>query len=210
MVARFVVLFAAVIALPALPALGQEQDPREIQAQKDCLTGKADAGVALLAELYAVTGNANFIYNQARCFEQASRPEDAINRFREYLRAAKDIGPADKADVEKHIQECRALQAEQEHERERKAAIEAAAVVIPPAPAISSTPAPASPDPQPAALDLTAPPKATGSTPIYATWWFWTGLVAIVGGGVTAYLLATHHTTVNACSGATITCDAVK
>jgi hypothetical protein len=217
MVTRFIVLWTAVIALHAIPALAQEQDPREIQAQKDCLTGRADSGVALLAELYAVTGNPNFIYNQARCFEQASRPGEAVDRFREYLRVAKDLPPAERADVEKHILECRALQAEQEREREKKAAAEAAtaAAAAPPPTAPAPTfypqgPAPEASIPQPAALDLNAQPKAAESTPIYAKWWFWTGLVAVVGGGVTAYFLATRQTTENACSGSSIPCDAIK
>jgi hypothetical protein len=214
MLARVVVLLTAILALQALPAVAQEQDPREIQAQKDCLTGRADAGVALLAELYAVTGNPNFIYNQARCFEQASRPDDAISRFREYLRVAKDLPPAEQVDVEKHIMECRVLQAEQEREREKKAAAEAAAAAAaappPPAPTFFAPAAPEASNPQPAGLDLSTQPKAAESTPIYAKWWFWTGLVAIVGGGVTAYFLATRQTTQNACSGSSIPCDAIK
>jgi hypothetical protein len=217
MLPRLRVILTAVLALQALPAIAQEQDPREIQAQKDCLTGKVDSGVALLAEMYAVTGNPNFIYNQARCFEQATRPEDAISRFREYLRVAKDLPPAEKADVEKHVMECRALQAEQEREREKKAAAEAAAAAAaaPPPAALAPTfpapvPAPEAYSPQPSGLDLKAQPKAEESSPIYAKWWFWTGLVAVVGGGVTAYFLATRQTTENACAGATIPCDAIK
>jgi len=233
MLARFVVLLPAVMAWQAIPAFGQEQDPREIQAQKDCLTGRADSGVALLAELFARTGNPNFIYNQARCYEQVARAEEAINRFREYLRLAKDIPADERADVERHLQECRVLQAKQEQEREKKAAAEAAAAAaaqpawaaVPPAEPAVPAQAPVPPPgyapvpillPPPEALhpaagpDLNAQPKAVESTPVYATWWFWTGLVVIAGGAVTAYLLATHHTTENACSGATIPCDAIK
>jgi len=95
-------------------ALGQPQDAREIRAREDCLTGRVEPGVTLLAELFAETGNANFVYNQARCYEQNGRAEDAINRFREYLRVAKGIGSDDRADVDRHIAECRALQTEQQ------------------------------------------------------------------------------------------------
>jgi len=200
----------------ASSALAQQQDPREVQARKDCLTGKVESGVALLAELFAETGNSNFVYNQARCYEQNTRPEQAISRFREYLRVAKDITAAEKADVEKHIEECRALKAEQERERKAEAA-----AAIPPAPAgatvqpaaapgLSPETAGSVPEATPAALDLTTKPTTTGSTPIYAKWWFWTGLAVVVGGAVTAYLLATHRTTENACAGARIPCDAVK
>lgn len=217
MFARFLLPTIAVLAWPAASALGGEKDPRVVQAQKDCLSGKTDSGVALLAELYAETHFPNFIYNQARCYEQAARPEDALNRFREYLRVAKNISAADKADAERHMQECRALAAEQERAREKKTAAATAAVVVPPAPPAITAPSSTTPLPLPqaanpetarpaAGLDLTAQPQATESSPIYAKWWFWTGIAAVVGGGVTAYLLATRHTTENFCSGANIKC----
>jgi hypothetical protein len=47
-------------------------------------------------------------------------------------------------------------------------------------------------------------------SPFYNTWWFWTGTVVVVGGAITAYLLATHRGTENACSGGSIPCDAIK
>jgi hypothetical protein len=215
------IILLAMVALPAA-AFGQIQDPREAQAQKDCVAGKPDAGVALLAELYAASGNPDFIYNQGRCYEAASRFVDAINRYGEYLRVAPNLSAEDRADAEKHIQECRVMQARLEMERERKAAAEAATAAAPPPPAPapmapfvpSYQPASAAPMAMPFAappgVDVSAQPKAEEPTPIYATWWFWTGLAAVVAGGVTAYVLATHHTTENACAGATIPCVATK
>jgi hypothetical protein len=95
-------------------AFGQALDPREIEARKDCLAGKYEAGIDLLAELFAETGNPNFVYNQARCYEASARPVDAIHRFREYLRVAPNASNEEKADVESHIGDCRAMQAEQD------------------------------------------------------------------------------------------------
>ena len=210
-VTRFLLCWLAILAWRVSPAFGGEKDPRAVQAQKDCLSGKTDSGVALLAELYAENHNPNFIYNQARCYEQAARPEDALNRFREYLRVAKNLPASERADVEKHMEECRALAAEQEHAREVKAA---AIPLTPPAavaaPAPSLLPEAARPEAvqSAAGLELTAPPQPTESTPIYGKWWFWTGIVAVVAGGVTAYFLATHHSTETYCSGASITCVA--
>jgi tetratricopeptide (TPR) repeat protein len=214
---RLLLPLIVVLAWLAAPAFGAEKDPRKFQAQKDCLSGKTDSGVALLAELYAETRNPNFVYNQARCYEQAARPEDALNRFREYLRVAKNISAADRADAEKHMEECRALAAEQERAREKKAA--AAAVAPPPQPTATAAPEPMPvPRPetanveasQPAGLDLTAQPQTTASTPIHRKWWFWTGVVAVVGGGVTAYLLATRPSTERFCSRVDITCVATR
>jgi hypothetical protein len=96
---------------------GQAVDPREVQARKDCLTGKYEAGSALLAELFAETANPNFIYNQARCYEQNARPVEAVNRFREYLRIVPNISGEEKAEVERHLAECRSMQAEQEEKK---------------------------------------------------------------------------------------------
>jgi len=79
----------------------------------------------------------------------------------------------------------------------------------PPAP--TQAVAPSAPAPTPAALDLSHPSEAQDrGPPFYATWWFWTGAVAVVGGAVTAYLVATHRGTDNACSGGSIPCDAIK
>jgi hypothetical protein len=79
----------------------------------------------------------------------------------------------------------------------------------------AAPPAPAPPPPTPAALDLSSSARPGGeqeqSSPFYKTWWFWTGTaVVVVGGALTAYLLATRGGTENACSGETIPCDGVK
>ena len=222
MVVRFLIPWIAVITCLSMPAFGRDQDPSEIQARKDCLTGKPEDGVALLADLFAKTGNANFLYNQARCYQQNARPEDAINRFREYLRVAKDVTPAEKADVDKQIEDCRAVQAEQEREKEKKAAAGAASPVQPPATTTAQPEAAApslpvatveNPVPQvtPGALDLTTEP-ATSETqpdPIYKTWWFWTGAAAVVvAGTVTAIILSTRSS--GACDGVSLACMGVK
>ena len=108
--------FSLVVGLLALTASASAQplDPRETRARTDCLTGKVESGVALLAELFTETGNSNFIYNQARCYEQNNRPADAISRFREYLRVAKGISDEDRLDSERHIAECRQLITDQD------------------------------------------------------------------------------------------------
>jgi hypothetical protein len=213
MLARALSPLLAVICCLAAPAFGAEKDPRVFQAQKDCLSGKTDSGVALLAELYAENHDPNYIYNQARCYEQAARPEDALNRFREYLRVAKKLPAAEKADVEKHMEECRVLAAEQERSREKKVvapiAPPAASVVAAPEATPAPLPLPAATGPaQPeAGLDLTTQPQAAEAQPIYTKWWFWTGVAVVVAGGVTAVLLATRKTTETYCSGADITCN---
>ena len=55
------------------------------------------------ANLYLETSDPVLLFNQGCCFEQSSRYEEAIARFREYLCKATDASAADKADAEKHI-----------------------------------------------------------------------------------------------------------
>ena len=80
-------------------------ETRATDARKACLTGDYQRGANLLAELFADTSDATYIYNEARCYQQNSRPTEAINLFREYLRVAKNL-PADVVtETEGHIRE---------------------------------------------------------------------------------------------------------
>jgi hypothetical protein len=105
--------FATAVLACASAAFGQVSDSLETRARKDCLSGRVDAGVALLTELFVDTKDPNLIYNQARCYEQNSRGTQAIARFREYLRLAKNLTAGEKAEVDRHIADCRVMQDEQ-------------------------------------------------------------------------------------------------
>jgi hypothetical protein len=86
-----------------------EKQSKERAAKKACLTGDPERGVELLTDLFIDTNDPTYIFNQGRCFEQSNRYEDAIGRFREYLRKAGKSSEAEKADAEKHISDCTAL-----------------------------------------------------------------------------------------------------
>jgi hypothetical protein len=90
---------------------GQAEDnsAKEREARTACLAGDYTQGVRLLSELFVSTKDPTFIYNQARCFEQNRRYEDAIARFREYLRAGKNLSGTEQSDAEKHIADCKEL-----------------------------------------------------------------------------------------------------
>jgi hypothetical protein len=83
---------------------------KEKAAKTACLAGDPAKGVALLAELFVDTNDFNYIFNQARCFEQNHRYEDAISRFREFLKKSPTLPASDRADVEKQIAECQRFQ----------------------------------------------------------------------------------------------------
>jgi tetratricopeptide (TPR) repeat protein len=78
----------------------------EKQARKACLSGDYVKGVSILAELFVDSGDATYLYNQGRCYEQNIRYVEAAERFREYLRKAPKLTDADKAEVDKHIADC--------------------------------------------------------------------------------------------------------
>ena len=150
--------------LAGAPARAQAADPRETQSRSECLAGRFQAGVDLLAQMFAETGDVNYIYNQGRCYEQNGKFSEAILRFREFLRKAKDLSAEERAEVNGHIAECKAMKTEQD-----SPAMPATAVpVTPPPPA---TPPPAAPSgeaqPAPSAASTVAPP-ATATAPTLA------------------------------------------
>jgi len=203
-------LGAGIVLFFASVALAQAQDPREIEARKDCLSGKYQAGTGLLAELFAETGNANFVYNQARCFEQNSKPDEAIQRFREYLRIAGNLSADDKAGVEGHIAECRAMVAEQEQRSSAPMETGKSGAAAPTTPVPSAAVAP----PTEASTALTPipalPEEPRVDRPIYKKWWFWTGVGAVVvAGTVTAFVLS-YRPSSGPCSGISLTCVEVR
>jgi hypothetical protein len=96
-----------VVVPPLARAAGDKES--EHRARKACLSGNYQEGVEILSDLFISTTNPIFIYNQARCYELNGRCGDAIPRFREYLRKAKDASADERAETEKHISDCQAL-----------------------------------------------------------------------------------------------------
>jgi hypothetical protein len=82
----------------------------EKAARKACITGDVREGINLLGDLFVETNDATYIYNQGRCFEQNHRWEDAIDRFREYLRKVPDLAKKDRDEVNGHLSDCEAQQ----------------------------------------------------------------------------------------------------
>jgi hypothetical protein len=100
-----------VMAAPVLATLWLLAGPAgggggEAEAHTECLAGHVERGVKLLAELYVGTGDPNHIYNQGRCFEGNARWAEAVSRFREYLRVARDLTATDEVEAQRHIREC--------------------------------------------------------------------------------------------------------
>ena len=158
-------LLSLLIAVPDAQAANREakeraanREAKERAAKRACLNGESTKGVQILTDLYIDTSDPTYIYNQGRCYEQNNHYEEAIGRFREYLRKISSTTDADKADAasaQKHITDCEALLG-------RKVA----------APAPPPTPEPPKPQPEPTAPRLPEPtvkldqsPSPTGASP---------------------------------------------
>jgi hypothetical protein len=135
-------VLATLTGAPAAPADTRARDPREVEAQKDCLSGRLQQGIDALVELYVETKDANYIYNQARCYEQNNRPDEAISRFEEFVRRATDLTPEEKADVQRHLRECEQMK------RRLAAAPSAPPPAVPATPTVTSRAPPPPPVPR--------------------------------------------------------------
>jgi hypothetical protein len=205
---------AAVVLLVPLDVMGKSTEAKDNAAKKACLTGDVEKGTAILADLYIQTGDPTFIYNQGRCFEQNGRNDQAILRFKEYLRKATRLSRAETDAVRKKIDELR--EADYGEVKPTLAptpspAPAAPAPTAPPAPApVATIPPPVATTPDPLGISRSAPPpEPQPGDPVYKRWWFWTGIGAVVAGGVvTGILLGSKSArTSPACvSGSGVTC----
>jgi hypothetical protein len=82
-------------ALAVQDAPAAEEDPRPQAAQRACLAGDLTKGMSILADLYVTTKDPVWLFNQARCLRQNGQSQQALIRFKEYLRAG-DGEPEDR------------------------------------------------------------------------------------------------------------------
>jgi hypothetical protein len=80
-------------------------DRRALEARRACAAGRVEQGIELLAQIIAETGDPNAVYNQARCYQGNGRPEQALTRFREYLRIADGLRPRERGRIRRFIAE---------------------------------------------------------------------------------------------------------
>ena len=143
-------ILALLVVAPYAQAAGGGNEAKERAARKACLRGNTDKGVEILTDLYLDTKDANLIFNQARCYEQASRYTEALARFREFLMKASNLTEADKAEAQKHIAACQSYLG--------KVEAPAAVVAAPASPPQAAPPVNAQPV-------LVAPPQAPPAQP---------------------------------------------
>ncbi len=99
-------LFTVALAGSAFAEKPLSKAAREKAAKKACAMGDAQKGADILTDLLVEFNDPNYIYNQARCYQQNNLFSQASSRFREYLRKAKDISESDRAETERQIADC--------------------------------------------------------------------------------------------------------
>jgi hypothetical protein len=82
----------------------KEVEARENEAKQACASGQLDEGVRILAQLFAETEDGNYMFNQARCYQQNGRTKEASLRFRAYLRRP-DADPEASAWAQRYLAE---------------------------------------------------------------------------------------------------------
>jgi hypothetical protein len=192
---RFVgVGVALVVVAAAQPAFaGGRESAKERAAHKACLAGDYATGVSILSDLFLASKDPVFLFNQSRCLEQSGQFAAAILHFQEFLRVGGEkLSVADKAEAEMHMADCQAQVAKQSPQPAPTPVLVAPAQ---PQPVVASAiPSSAAPAPASEPLGITRvgqAPEPQESPPVYKRWWFWTGIGAVVAGGVvTAVLLS--------------------
>jgi len=142
---KTLIVVGVLSALGLRPTLGhaahreaKDREANERAAKRACLNGDATKGVQILTDLYIESNDPTYLYNQGRCYEQNNRYEDAIGRFREYLRKVNGSSSSDNADAasaEKHIADCESLLGKKVAEPTTPAAAPVAASSAEPQPA---------------------------------------------------------------------------
>jgi tetratricopeptide (TPR) repeat protein len=104
----FVGFSIVVLAGSALADKPLSKTAKEKAAKKACAMGDFQKGADILTDLFIETNDTTYVYNQGRCYQQNNRWEQAISRFREFLRKAKDLSESDRIDTERQIADCEA------------------------------------------------------------------------------------------------------
>jgi tetratricopeptide (TPR) repeat protein len=210
------IMLAMIAFLPAIPlALAGEASKGADSAKSSALahfeTAKRLFEVREYAkaleeykDAYVAKPDPAFLFNIGQCHRKLGQNEQALDFFQQFLRKAPADDP-NRSLVEARIADIRAeeqaksTQPLQANTDPTQSPFEVTPAPLPPSPITTPTtmPPPAAPSPAPlpaAGIDLSLAaqaPQTAEAKPFYGTWWFWTGVGAVVAGAVTtAYLLS--------------------
>jgi tetratricopeptide (TPR) repeat protein len=205
---------------PARAADPRTEKAREHYLQGDAFykLDKYPQALAEYEQAYLAKPDPSFLYNIAQCHRLMGNRAEAVRFYRRYLKDAPHAPNREVAD--KHIKDLEAALASDPTPPPPAAGVRPSTMPPPsttPAPTTSpvsasssgfAPPASSANSGDPHTLALSAPPPAPGDTsfgvgasgnvppssdeshPIYTRWWFWTGIGAVVAGGLLVLLLA--------------------
>jgi tetratricopeptide (TPR) repeat protein len=196
-------LLAVLLALGGLAprdaaAAPPRKNDREMHAREAYAAGRYREALDIYVKLYAEQLHPNYLRNIGRCYQNLEEADSAISSFREYLRKAKNVTPAERTEIEGYIGEM------QELKRKR-----AAAATPPPNPETRTTPPsdpggpkPLTPPPPPPQVPIVhdQPPPPAEEAPVYKRWWFWTLVGGAVAAGTVGVILARGNGKTDLCA----------
>ena len=189
--ALHILLAAAMVGqaiLPANPAqaASKRTDKREVEARQAFAAGRYQEALDLYAQLYADKVHPTYLRNIGRCYQNLQQPDKAINAFRDYLRQAKELSPAEKGEIDGYIAEMEAMKKQQEAAQASASSGDAAPqIATPPSNTRVAPVAPTASPPNTLQLSNQIPEPPAQPTPFYKKGWFWGVVgVAVVGGVV--------------------------
>src|SRR5215831_3009335 len=98
-------LFAIGLATPA----AQAGNPTELKAREAFAAGRYEDALNLFAKLYAETLHPVYLRNIGRCHQKLKQPDQAIDKFNEYLAKEKKISADERKEIDGYIKEMEAL-----------------------------------------------------------------------------------------------------
>ncbi len=185
-----IALAATALAGPRPAAAAVPEDPASREAKalyvegvKHYNLGHYDDAIKAFEAGYLKRPDASFLFNLGQCYRMKHDPEQEVQKYRAYLRAAPEA--PNRAAVEGFIKTA-------EEELRQKAAAEAAAAGKP-----SIEPRADGQGRSAAIPPAEAPGARATPTPLYKRWWLWTlvgGVVAVGAGVGVGVALATSST----------------
>ncbi|HEY1813280.1 MAG TPA: tetratricopeptide repeat protein [Kofleriaceae bacterium] len=162
---RLIVVAFVGIALACSSARAEDPATRiakkhYVKGEKLFALGKFDKALDEYQQAFDAKPLPDFLYNIGQCYRNLGDLDQAIFSFKKYLQLSPNASDRDK--VEKLIGE---LQEKLDEEQSKK--------IVP-------SPPPPQPEPHP---QPHTPPPPVAHTPIYKTWWFWTGVAVVAVGG---------------------------
>jgi hypothetical protein len=206
--AVLVFVFAFLVAVPIANAKGGDNSA-ELKAREAFAAGRYEEALDLFAKLYAQTLHPVYLRNIGRCHQKLRQPDQAIDKFNEYLAKEKKISPDERKEIEGYIKDMETLRDEQARQKNPPPPPPNNVVtpVNPPPPQVNPYPPP--PPPQyttTSSATLVAQPAQSEEAPVYKKWWFWTGIGVVAAGTVVAVLVLSGGTTKPPCPGTAVKC----